>query len=78
MKRSDTDKLIERYRLAQKFPYDLELPKHHDLIIGLFDQLPAPGEIFGEEQRQKWLRTAESIFEIIYKSDKLTDPSSPA
>lgn len=39
----------------------------HPFIQGLLDTLPAPDTSWPETQRQKWLRTAENIFGLIYK-----------
>jgi hypothetical protein len=38
------------------------------LIQGLLDRLPKPNAIWSLEDRAKWLRTAASIFGLVYKS----------
>lgn len=37
------------------------------LIQGLVDRLPKPNAIWSLEERAKWLRTAASVFGLIYK-----------
>jgi hypothetical protein len=38
------------------------------LIQGLLDRLPKPNALWSLEDRAKWLRTAASIFGLVYKS----------
>ena len=38
------------------------------LIQGLLDRLPRPNGIWSLDDRAKWLRTAASIFGLVYKS----------
>lgn len=37
------------------------------LIQGLVDRLPKPNAIWSLEERAKWLRTAASVFGLVYK-----------
>ena len=37
------------------------------LIQGLVDRLPKPNAVWSLEERAKWLRTAASIFGLVYK-----------
>lgn len=37
------------------------------LIQGLIDRLPHPDSVWLPSERAKWLRTAESIFDLVYK-----------
>lgn len=37
------------------------------LIQGLIDRLPKPDSVWSLEERAKWLRTADSIFGLVYK-----------
>jgi len=39
------------------------------LILGLLERLPKPGGTWCLEDRVRWLRTADSIFDLIYGSD---------
>src|SRR5688500_3532913 len=43
------------------------------LIQGLLDRLPTPNVIWSLDDRAKWLRTAVSIFGLVYK-DSEGDP----
>jgi len=38
------------------------------LIQGLMDRLPEPNDIWSLDDRVKWLRTAASIFNLVYKA----------
>ena len=60
--------LIERLRSspANHTPdYDRGIDR---LVQGLMDLLPAPDSIWSIEDRVKWLRLAEGIFDIGYKT----------
>ncbi len=37
------------------------------LIQGLVDRLPKPNAVWSLEERAKWLRTAASVFGLVYK-----------
>lgn len=37
------------------------------LIQGLINRLPTPDSIWSPSERARWLRTAESIFDLVYK-----------
>ena len=38
----------------------------HPFVMGLLQELPAPGTYWAPERRQLWLATATSIFQMIY------------
>jgi hypothetical protein len=41
----------------------------NDLLIhGLVDRLPKPNGIWSLDDRAKWLRTAATIFDLVYKA----------
>ena len=40
------------------------------LIRGLVDRLPKANGVWSLEERAKWLRTAASIFDLVYKADE--------
>lgn len=40
--------------------------KHHTLINGLVQMLPPDGEVWEEQDRQTWIKLAQSIFDMIY------------
>jgi hypothetical protein len=37
------------------------------LIQGLIDRLPSPDSVWSPSERATWLRTAESVFDLVYK-----------
>jgi hypothetical protein len=39
------------------------------LIKGLIDRLPKPDSVWSLDDRAKWLRTADSVFGLVYKAD---------
>ena len=39
------------------------------LIVGLIERLPKPSSTWCLEDRVRWLRTADSIFDLIYRAD---------
>jgi hypothetical protein len=39
------------------------------LLRGLVDRLPKPNGIWPLDERAKWLRTAASVFDLVYKTD---------
>ena len=39
---------------------------HHDLVCGLFVELPITGEPFGATKQAKWLAAAAAIFSLLY------------
>lgn len=46
-----------------------EAAKPTDLLIrGLFERLPKPDEVWSLEDRARWLRTAASIFALVYRA----------
>ena len=46
-----------------------EASPHHPFVEGLLKELPKPTTEWKLERRVKWLRTAASIFDIIYKEN---------
>jgi hypothetical protein len=49
---------------------DEENDCRHDLLIqGLVERLPKTNFLWSLEDRAKWLRTAASIFSLVYKAD---------
>ena len=54
---------------AQPSNTEVEDPGATDLLIqGLLDRLPRPDGIWSLDDRAKWLRTAASIFGLVYKT----------
>lgn len=49
-----------------------DLPGLHPFVQGLLVTLPNPGEVWAEDDRRKWLATAESIFAVIYRAGDST------
>lgn len=47
-----------------------EASSHHPFVEGLLKELPEPTTEWKLERRVKWLRTAASIFDIIYKENE--------
>ncbi len=45
-----------------------DIPNLHPFILGLIQTLPPPKSNWPEEDRKKWLGTAESIFSLIYEA----------
>jgi len=46
-----------------------EIKATDPLVLGLIERLPKPGSTWCLEDRVKWLRTADSIFDLIYGAD---------
>lgn len=49
----------------------------HPFIQGLLDTLPAPDSVWPQNERKKWLETAENIFSLIYKEGTTRPQSTP-
>jgi hypothetical protein len=43
-----------------------DLESLHPFVVGLLQELPAPGAYWAPERRSLWLTTATSIFQMIY------------
>lgn len=41
----------------------------HPLILGLIERLPPSDSVWPTQEREKWMRLAESIFSMMYKDD---------
>ena len=75
--RSETTSFVtqesERAPLAAKVSTKARGDKQDDsrptdlLIEGLVDRLPKPNGLWPLAEREKWLRTAASVFDLIYK-----------
>jgi hypothetical protein len=50
-----------------------------DLMIraALLANLPRAGSVWPEEERQEWLRLAETIFKLVYEDDKALRKQNP-
>jgi hypothetical protein len=46
---------------------EVDCSKTDLLIQGLVDRLPKPNAVWSLEERAKWLRTAASVFGLVYK-----------
>jgi hypothetical protein len=65
------DSLTAKLLVAQKPSVEAEesLPIRTDLLIrGLVERLPKPDGVWSLDDRAKWLRTAASIFDLVYKT----------
>jgi hypothetical protein len=70
MPRGDpSESLTAKLLVAQQSDADEVDSERTDLLIqGLVDRLPKPNAIWSLEDRAKWLRTAASIFDLVYKA----------
>jgi hypothetical protein len=50
----------------------------HPFVMGLLQELPAPGAYWAPERRQLWLTTATSIFQMIYTEAPPLPPAPAA
>ena len=65
-----SDDLTAPDRLASQGAEDSDGCGLTDLLIqGLVERLPAPDTVWSVDERAKWLRTAASVFDLVY-----TDP----
>jgi hypothetical protein len=65
------DSLTAKLLVAQKPSAEAEesLPIRTDFLIrGLVERLPKPDGVWTLDDRAKWLRTAASIFDLVYKT----------
>jgi hypothetical protein len=65
------ESLAAKLLVAQKPNAEAEesLPIRTDLLIrGLVERLPKPDGVWSLDDRAKWLRTAASIFDLVYKA----------
>lgn len=69
MPRADrSESLTAKLLVAQQSDVDEADNGRTDLLIqGLVDRLPKPNGIWSFDDRAKWLRTAASIFDLVYK-----------
>jgi hypothetical protein len=68
--RADTgESLTAKLLVSQQSDADEADSGRTDLLIqGLVDRLPKPNGIWSLDDRVKWLRTAASIFDLVYKA----------
>ena len=65
------ESLAAKLLVAQKPSAEAEesLPIRTDLLIrGLVERLPKPDGVWSLDDRAKWLRTAASIFDLVYRT----------
>jgi len=57
---------------------DIELPVASQSLMlwGLFQSLPAPGAVFGDIEREKWIGAAKAIFAVGYKAEDSSNPET--
>jgi hypothetical protein len=53
----------------QSLPGEAEAGETDLLIRGLVERLPKPNVAWSLEDRAKWLRTAASVFDLVYKTE---------
>ncbi len=64
------DSLAAKLLVAQKDDV-AEAEASTDLLIqGLVERLPKPNGVWPLDDRSKWLKTAVSIFDLVYKADE--------
>lgn len=64
------DSLTAKLLVAQRNDAE-EAGASNDLLIqGLVERLAKPGAVWSLDDRAKWLRTAVSIFDLVYKTDE--------
>ncbi len=64
------DSLTAKLLIAQKDDA-AEAEASTDLLIqGLMERLPKPNGVWPLDDRAKWLKTAVSIFDLVYKADE--------
>ncbi|MGA7457976.1 MAG: hypothetical protein WBW51_11770 [Methyloceanibacter sp.] len=62
------DSLTAKLLVAQQSDAKEPECSRNDLLIqGLVERLPKPNSIWSLDDRAKWLRTAASIFDLVYK-----------
>ena len=69
MPRGDpSESLTAKLLVAQSDADEADSGRTDRLIQGLVDRLPKPNGIWSHDDRVKWLRTAASIFDLVYKA----------
>jgi len=64
-----SESLTAKLLVAQQSNAEVPDIGRTDLLIqGLVDRLPKPNGIWSVDDRAKWLRTAASIFDLVYKA----------
>ena len=64
-----SESLTAKLLVSQQSDVDEADNGRTDLLIrGLIDRLPKPNGIWSLDDRAKWLRTAASIFDLVYKA----------
>jgi len=64
-----SESLTAKLLVAQQSNAEVPDIGRTDLLIqGLVDRLPKPNDIWSVDDRAKWLRTAASIFDLVYKA----------
>ena len=65
-----SESLAAKLLVAQQgTPGDSESNETDLLIRGLVERLPKPNVAWSMEDRAKWLRTAASVFDLVYKTE---------
>jgi hypothetical protein len=64
------DSLTAKLLVAQKNDASEAAASTDLLIQGLMERLPKANSVWSLEDRAKWLRTAVSIFDLVYKADE--------
>jgi len=63
------ESLTAKLLVAQQSDTDVADTGRTDLLLrGLVDRLPQPNVVWSLDDRAKWLRTAASIFDLVYKA----------
>ena len=64
-----SESLTAKLLVARQSDADEPVEGRTDLLIrGLVDRLPKPNGIWPLDERAKWLRTAASIFDLVYQA----------
>jgi hypothetical protein len=68
-RREAGESLTAKLLVAQQSDADEAPEGRTDLLIrGLVDRLPKPNGVWSLDDRAKWLRTAASIFDLVYQA----------
>lgn len=70
MPRTETgESLTSKLLVAQQSDLEQADSETRDLLIqGLIDRLPKPNGIWSLDDRARWLRTAASVFDLVYQA----------
>ena len=70
MPRTETgESLTSKLLVAQQSDLEQADIETRDLLIqGLIDRLPKPNSIWSLDDRARWLRTAASVFDLVYQA----------